>query len=248
MLFKLFKKKKNWFTLIELLLVCSVFALLVSGVIIAINRAFSFMNDTKIRVRAANFAREGVEMMFNMRDTNWRKHSWERDVDWLCDGTENCADKLKEWLYTLKERTTDAGDTYFYAERLSHLYTTEEYDEFYGNSDWDRKFRTVAWDLNDDYWIKIQFNWDYNYMEYSDGNRVEQTGSIQDLLTSEVDFYRIVRVFGIYCKESSTSDNTNECPNPSDPKEMRFCVKVFYRYRDLNSSSELCSVMTNFME
>jgi hypothetical protein len=44
--------------LIELLLVCSAFAILVSGVIIAINRAYSFMNDTKLRIKATNFARE----------------------------------------------------------------------------------------------------------------------------------------------------------------------------------------------
>lgn len=243
MLFKLFNKRKNWFTLIELLLVCSVFALLVSGVIIAINRAYSFMNDTKIRVRAANFAREGVEMVFNIRDTNWRRHSWERDSNRLCNGTENCTHKFGEWLYVLKEWTTDIWDKYFYVDKLSAFTTSDEYEKFYE----DRAFRRYTGLYT---WAEMQFDWDYNYMEYADGNRVPQVWSIQDLLFNEVDFYRIVRVFGIYKKNTEGSSilaTVDELKNGT-PVEMRFCVKVFYRNGSRNGSSELCSVMTNFME
>jgi len=243
MLFKLFNKRKNWFTLIELLLVCSVFALLVSGVIIAINRAYSFMNDTKVRVRATNFAREGVEMMFNMRDTNWRKHSWNRDENWLCNGTwaGYCWDKLREWIYVIKEGSNDTLDHFFYVNRLN-----------FENDDDLEKFYACDWLLNQDNPHNdesyLQFDWDYNYIEYSGGNRVEQTWSVQDLLTNETDFYRMLRVFGVYCKETNNSNITNTCTKDSDPKEMRFCVKVCYRNGSTNGSSELCSVMTNFME
>jgi hypothetical protein len=54
-------------------------------------------------------------------------------------------------------------------------------------------------------------------------------------------------VYGVFCKNSSNSDDTTNCSNDSDPKEMRFCVKVFYRW-NWEHSSELCSIMTNFME
>ena len=37
------------------------------------------MNNTKVLVRATNFAREGVEMVYNLRDTNRRKYSGEKD-------------------------------------------------------------------------------------------------------------------------------------------------------------------------
>ena len=67
-----FKSKKRGFTLAEVLIVCSIFAVMVIWIIFAINRAFLFMNNTRISVRASNFAREWVEMVYNIRDSNWR--------------------------------------------------------------------------------------------------------------------------------------------------------------------------------
>jgi hypothetical protein len=65
-----------------------------------------------------------------------------------------------------------------------------------------------------------------------------------------VDFYRIVRVYGIYCKsvdnKSNQEANNAFCKEDSDPKELRFCVKVFYRNLSVPHSTELCSIMTNF--
>lgn len=246
MLSKLLNKKKNWFTLIELLLVCSAFAILVSGVIIAINRAYSFMNDTKLRIKATNFAREWLEMMFNIRDTNWRKHSWSRDAYWLNVWT--WSSNFMEWLYALKEWVTGSGDKYFYADRISDFTFTEEYDKFYNDDD---SFRRHIWDWGLTYGglTRLQFEWDYNYMEYVDGEREPQVWRIQELLFNETEFYRMVRVFGVYCKEEDSPNATSTaCPKESSPKEMRFCVKVFYTNGSARSSSELCSIMTNFME
>ena len=64
-----YKNRKKWFTLVEVLFVCSVFAIMVVWIILAINRSYTFMNNTRLQVRATNFAREWVEMMFNIRDT-----------------------------------------------------------------------------------------------------------------------------------------------------------------------------------
>ena len=242
MLSKLFHKKKNWFTLIELLLVCSAFAILVSGVIIAINRAYSFMNNTKLRIKATNFAREWVEMIFNMRDTNRRKHSWERDSYRLNVWT--WSRNFQEWLYVLKEWITESGDKYFYADRWTDFdsHGTEGYEKYYTDG-WFWWYHEQTWE--------IQVVWDYNYMKYVDDERVSQTWSIQDLLFNEAKFYRVVRVFGIYCKTAGRPDivvDSRNCDKTSDPKEMRFCVKVFYTNGSVRGSSELCSIMTNFME
>ena len=56
----------RWFTLVEVILVCTVFAILVSWIIVAISKAFNFMDNTRLSVRATNFAREWVEMMYNI--------------------------------------------------------------------------------------------------------------------------------------------------------------------------------------
>ena len=235
---RLLNRKKYWFTLIELLLVCSVFAILVSGVIMAINRSYSFMDNIRIRIRATNFAREWVEMLYNMRDTNRRKFSWERDKYWLYVWSGNVESSWVSWVYILKNWSNGSGDEFFYVENLG--VPAGEINDFYSdNWFWKREYSGYLSNA------EIQFDWDYQYMEYLDDERVQQTWSIQELLSSNVKFYRIVRVFGIYCKNSNNVNDVS-CSNISDPKEMRFCVKVFYKTEKSQGSPELCSVMTNF--
>ena len=259
MLFNLKNIKRRWFTLVEVLLVCSVFAIMVVWIILAVNRSYVFMNNVRLQVRATNFTREWVEMVFNIRDTNWRRNSWEKDKYRISNGYTWMivnSDKYKvlngwvltEWIYVLKEKTTGSWDTYFYASWLiiwdSNPNRTK-IDHFYNDWFWDvdepySKYREAA---------KLTFSWTYYYPE-ADSNWVinMETGSIQDLLWSEADFYRILRVYGVYCKNNTSPTNTSGCPKDSDPKELRFCVKVFYRNLWDPHSTELCSIMTNFEE
>ena len=96
---------------------------------------------------------------------------------------------------------------------------------------------------------KISFSWTYSY--YSWG--AIETWNLEDLLWwTGIEFYRLLRVYGVYKKNT---DNPSEkvTTDPSDyinstPKEMRFCVKVFYEFNGWHHASELCSIMTNFME
>jgi hypothetical protein len=57
-------------------------------------------------------------------------------------------------------------------------------------------------------------------------------------------------VFGIYKKDVDNSNTVASADEMKDwtPVEMRFCVKVFYDFNWWRHSSELCSIMTNFME
>ena len=235
MLSKLFNRKKNWFTLIEVL-IGSAFAILVSGIIIAINRAYVFMNNTRVRIRSTNFAREWIEMMFNIRDTNWRRHSWERDIYWL-DGI------YWNGVYGIWEGINANNDRYFYLYPLN--VDSSSIEDFYS----DDGFWNDAY-ANQRQNAAIQFYWNYNYMEYSGGVREPRVGTLQSLLWNDISFYRIVRVFGVYKKDVPWSDvlASNEEARGGSPVEMRFCVKVFYQYENAKNSSELCSIMTNFME
>jgi hypothetical protein len=45
----------------------------------AVTRANRYVQISKLQVMAMNLAREGVEMMYTIRDTNWKKWSGERD-------------------------------------------------------------------------------------------------------------------------------------------------------------------------
>jgi len=239
----LFKSiRKNWFTLVEVLLVCSIFAIMVVWIILAVNRSYTFMSNTKLQIQATNLAREWVEMMFNIRDTNWRKCSWKKDAFWLYLGTGSDESKcdissqqqFTKWIYAINEWKNLSWDTYVYAGKLSELDDFYDNDWFWGNS-----YETLRWKA------KISFSGTYYYASWSQ----IKTWEINQLL-EWVDFYRIVRVYGIYCKsvdnKSNQEANNAFCKEDSDPKELRFCVKVFYRNLSVPHSTELCSIMTNF--
>lgn len=65
-----------------------------------------------------------------------------------------------------------------------------------------------------------------------------------------IDFYRMVRVFWIYKKDVSDSDkicNDVTCKTDHTPKEVRYCVKVFWNGNN-RGDTELCWILTNFKE
>jgi len=229
-----FNQKNKWFTLVETIIVCTLFAFMVLWIILGINKAYAFINSTKLLVRATNFAREWVEMVYNIRDTNWRKYSWIKDEHRNDIWTWNLKFYLTWWIYVLKEKIWEDGESSFiYADPLT----------------WNTDIYEIEWFFNDNYEdirqkSKITFTWNYSFYSWW----TMATWSLEELLKwNWTEFYRILRVYWIYCKNSSNTDNQT-CSNNSDPKEMRFCVKVFYDDVKWQHSTELCSIMTNFME
>ena len=77
------KGLKKGFTLLEVIIALSLFEIVMIGVIMAVSRAYAYVQSTKIQVMAVNLAREGVELMYTIRDTNRRKQSAQKDKYWL---------------------------------------------------------------------------------------------------------------------------------------------------------------------
>jgi Tfp pilus assembly protein PilV len=71
---------KKAFTLLEVIIALTLFEFVMIGVIMAVNRAYAYVQSTKFQVMAVNLAREGVEQMYTIRDTNRRKHSAQKDM------------------------------------------------------------------------------------------------------------------------------------------------------------------------
>ena len=251
----LFKSiKKNWFTLVEVLLVCSIFAIMVVGIILAVSRSYTFMNNTKLQIQATNLAREWVEMMFNIRDTNWRKCSWKKDKFWLYLGTGSSNESIcdissanpeifKEWIYSINEWKNWSWDTYLYGLRITTNTGFYSDEWFWAETEQNSSNRNKT---------KVLFTGTYYYASWLQ----VKSWNIKDLLEG-VEFYRVVRIYGIYNKNVNDSSATTDIwdlidkeidSKVSDPKELRFCVKVFYRNNWDPHSSELCSIMTNFEE
>ena len=209
------------------------------------------MNNTKVQIRATNLTREGMEMMFNIRDTNRRKCSWKTDQFWLYLGSgdtaanEEMCDSNKifqKWVYTIKEWVKN-WERVIYAEKLANIDDDYKIEKFYSlDGDW--FFKDDSDFNNARNKALVTFTWTYKYLSWG----VSVTWSIAELLWEWVEFYRVVRIYGIYNKISNNLiTDVSELKN-STPKEMRFCVKTFYKMGVWDHSSELCSIMTNFME
>lgn len=240
---KLRNIKKNWFTMVETIMVLSLFSIVVLWIIWAINRSYSFLGKSKLQVRATNLAREWVEDMFIIRDSNRRRRSWLKDQHWLntymCDGTpSNQCKNFEKWLYLLKEEQSSSW-SYIKAEKLEYSVNCYSEDEFFKDN-----CETLRGQS------KVIFTWEYTYLSWEAADSIEiMTWNIADLLWWETDFYRLVRVYGIYQKNDS-QPNTESASSTQDsaPQELRFCVKVFYWNYVEPHAVELCSMMTNFEE
>lgn len=89
--------RKGGFTLIEILVVVFVFSMGVIVIMQGINKTTSYISETAQRTIALNLAKEGLEAMYNIRNTNWRRRSDSRDKCWLKvdpmvdEGNDGCA-------------------------------------------------------------------------------------------------------------------------------------------------------------
>ena len=155
----------------------------------------------------------------------------EKDKYWNSRWDRNCHSDcfLAPWVYSIKDKITTDWNTYFYANKINVTNVDDFYKNFFDYGD------TVIEDA------KLDFTWTYQYYTW---NSMEYW-SLKTLLdASWVKFYRVLRVYWTYCKNSSSISDSS-CSNASDPKELRFCVKVYFRSR-WEQDVELCSIMTNF--
>jgi prepilin-type N-terminal cleavage/methylation domain-containing protein len=66
-------KKRSAFTLIETLIVIAVFATGILAVLYGMAQTLGNQDKAKTQINAAFFAREGIELMYHLRDSNYRK-------------------------------------------------------------------------------------------------------------------------------------------------------------------------------
>lgn len=49
----------------------------------AVTRTTNYISETAQRTIALNLAKEGIEAVYNIRNTNWRRRSSQRNACWL---------------------------------------------------------------------------------------------------------------------------------------------------------------------
>ena len=92
-------KKKLAFTLLETIIVISVFCVGILTVLYGISQTLRNQDYAKTQIQSAFFAREWIEMVFNLRDANYHKElPWNCVFEWSSNLTEDwCKEKLEPW-------------------------------------------------------------------------------------------------------------------------------------------------------
>jgi len=233
----MWKKLIRSFTLLEILFVVVVVSIGLMAVLTAINYAFENVKSVKQRVIAINLAREWMEWVYQIRDTNrlfWpaKKDECRLDTDPLTDQDAfGCSDD--DWMWSGNYILQKSGNQqYFY---LSWWSDWQELDV----SDWvqtsDRKFSLCLWSWD----LRESCSTNYN---------------------GPLTYFRQIHWEGLYYKDSNTTGwdylnckNWNDFPSFdtsmncwwSEAKEYRFCSQVVYIWQ-WKWKVEICWLITNF--
>ena len=99
---------KNGASLIEIMAMIAVLGLAVTAMFSTVIGGIYFARDSENRIKAINLAREGIEWVTNLRNTNWLRFSSDQTncwkVQWYlagCIGNTTSLDKLADYSYVL---------------------------------------------------------------------------------------------------------------------------------------------------
>lgn len=228
------KQKTNpkWFTIMEILISISILAIWFAGIFVMMQNSTQVTQQTQTKTLAINLAREAIEIVYNIRDTNWTKRSSNSEwcrlkadplVDTDNDGCEN-DDRVASWRYIIQEKT--AGDQqYFSLEKVE-----------------------IPWLLSQE---DALISMPSTQLCQGETWRV----SCQDTGTT-LSIVRAIQITGLYHKNTTTpgwdpincinGESNIQVPCGWDqPKELRFCAHT-HIIADKGTHIQLCGILTNF--
>lgn len=67
----------------ELLIIVVVISTSLITILMGITKTTSYISEMRQKTIAMNLAKEGIESVYNIRNTNWRRRSASKDACWL---------------------------------------------------------------------------------------------------------------------------------------------------------------------
>lgn len=220
-------KQYKSFTLIEVMLVIVMISFGLIWLLMSLSYGSSSLEKIRKEVIAINIAREGMEAVYNIRDTNWTRWSGRTSYCWLKanplvdEGTSGCEND--PWL------------------------TWSNYILSGESMSWQQYFRLIAdsstLSLKD--WISSQDN---QYIMCMNNNLWYNCPG-GTWYIKEWKFFRMIKWINLIDKNTDsilncTDWSSSSCSDDS-AKEYRFCSSVEYQWSTLGKV-ELCGVITNF--
>lgn len=267
--------QKKGFTLVEILIVIFVISMGLILIIRGMSETHRYLSETAQKTIALNLAKEGIEAVYNLRNSNWRKWSDKKNECWLNVNKEEC-DEYSRKLTDNQMRIfgMSDGDTCVYQYNLWYgpikIGTTNgflpEGSDISQRIRDDKEARFKNFEEN----RSPKNNQQYKLVYYR-GKRIplwnisghergfyhgEWIGNqncpdeYMEKNTSPWEYSRVITIHGLYDKEtkkqlSCTYDHHDKECNSSSPKELRFCSTVFYT-KPYQWVVNICSIMTNF--
>lgn len=240
--------QKKAFTLIEIVIGMLVIWVGLISVIGILQYATKLTNSTKSQIVAINLAREWVEYVYNIRDTNWKMFASKKDQCWLASrpnawatNCENISRITPDWIGSSWTILSKMNESATGARVLSWI-----------NSE----LRVVSQNENTGIeWNSVPFRMCLQWETWDHCSNFT-TGS-PEFQTRYWRYRRGINIVWLYGKNGTPgwnllncSDGSNTNPGTcgtSDAKELRFCSRVDYIF-DTIRTVELCSAVTNFLE
>lgn len=242
-----FSIKRRWtparqgFTIREILVIIVIVSVGLLSVVVVLTNGMKYVQKTRQKVIALNLAREWMEAVYQIRDTNRTRRAWVKDKCWLkinplvddyepfIWATPSCINDIRfaSGSYVL-QRLSTGGQEYFAltgpwsALDISSLVTTDPtkfslcQQSGYRNSCMWRTWTTSEWR----YYREIVWLWLY----------------LKDVPASTWN--------DIVCSWWTVFWWNPDC-GTSSAKEFRFCSRVVY-IGDGTGEVQLCGVITNF--
>ncbi len=223
---------KAGFTLREVIIVIVILSVGLLSTVVILNNGVHYVQKTRQRVIALNLAREGMEAVYQMRDTNWQRWAGKKDACRLKsnpltdENTVGCSNDtwMMTWHYALQYVST-AGQEYFiltwrYFTWLNLTNGIESWDLNFGLCLLTGRWMSCVWNVS---------------------------------TTSEGRYFREIEGVGLFTKDpvqtwwvllSCNSWASVPCGS-SLAKEFRFCSIVAY-VNEGTGEVKICGVITNF--
>lgn len=209
--------QKKGFTLIEILIVIFVISMGLILIIRGMSETHRYLSETAQKTIALNLAKEGIEAVYNLRNSNWRKWSDKKNECWLVSSplsetTQNC--EQLSWLQT--------GTQYVISNKKPWL------EEFNNQNDSIEEIPRISWSYKRRIWVV---------------SLRDKTLPWQNIKQSDNEKWSYL---SYYCtKAQDIAWKTWKQCGDSSPKELRFCSQVDYSHPH-QWSIKICSIMTNF--
>lgn len=246
-------KKLKAFTMLEILMITIIVGVWLLSIVVAITKAKTITNETKQEIIATQLAKEWIEMVYQMRNSNLLQHP---------NHKEKCR------LYINKDTGCRVDNTVTYWTLNPFLlrdgnYIIDSWNNITGTlenlniSDWIQTWEQI-FNICLTWWKRISCPWQNNDTQYWRFFRTIQNVWLyrkNSTTTWGSPTNCMYWGFGINAPEEiisfegswGTSWGTRYCAQGPWALESRFCSRVEYIWTN-TGSVEICGVLTNFLE